>query len=269
MKREIETEILVVKETADLIIRRPSYIKMIAGLYALSLFGSERGRLMRAAYLPIRKIDDALDGDAPKIRDPLAYARQLRNGIANATLGNTSEEQLLQYSLDVLEKKANQNDNPRGDFVNAIDAIIFDYQRGRQRKLLSADEIEQYYRNAFDPVINITMQAIGSNFRSRNIPALSYGQGRVYSARDFKVDWERGIINVPGDVISSAGLSSSSSFEEVGRSPIIIDWFHQSLRSTKPNLLSAQLLLKQSGEKPTEVVGNSLISPMLKFIEAF
>lgn len=268
MRKEIETEILVVKEAVDLVNRRPSYAKMVAGLYMLSLFGLERSRIMRASYLPVRKIDDALDGDAPKIRDPLAYARLLRDGITNKTLGKSSEERLLQYSLDVLEAKAKQNDDPRGDFVKAIDAIVFDHERATQRRVLSAEEIEQYYRDAFDPVINITLQAIDSNFRSRDIPVLSYGQGRVYSARDFAVDWKRGILNVPEDVISSTGLSSSSPFEEVGRNTKIIDWFHQSLATTKPDLLDAQSLLRQSEEKQTQVVGNSLISPMLKFIEA-
>lgn len=268
MKREIETEIFVAKEAADLVKRRPSYVKMVAGLYLLSLFGLERSRVMRASYLPVRKIDDALDGDAPKIRDPLAYARLLRAGIANKILGKSSEERLLQYSLDVLEAKAKQNDDPRGDFVRAIDAIVFDHERANQRRILSAEEIEQYYRNAFDPVINITLQAIDSNFRSRDIPVLSYGQGRVYSARDFKVDWQRGIINVPGDVISAAGLTSGSPYGEVGGNQKIIDWFHQSLTATKPDLLDVQLLLRQSEEKQTQVVGNSLISPMLKFIEA-
>ena len=81
MKREIETEMLAAKEAAALIRRRPSYSKMVVGLYLLSLFGLERGRIMRSSYLPVRKVDDALDGDAPNIKDPLVYARNLRNGI--------------------------------------------------------------------------------------------------------------------------------------------------------------------------------------------
>lgn len=267
MKREIETEILVAKEAVDLVKRRPGYAKMVAGLYLLSLFGPERSRVMRASYMPIRFVDDLLDGDAQGVTDPLAYVQDLNHRIATDSLTNSRIERQLSYSLDVLESKAKSNDDPRGDFVRAIDAIIFDRERASERKVLSAKEIEQYYRNAFDPVINITLLAIDSNLRSGDIPVLSYGQGRVYSARDFEVDWKRGIINVPGDVVSSAGLSPRSSFDEVGGNPKIVDWFHQSLAATKPALLEAQLLLRQSGEKQTQVVGNSLISPMLKFIE--
>ena len=268
MKREIETEIYSARESVDLVLRRPNYVKNVIGLYALSFYGAERSRLMRTSYLPIRKVDDALDGDASKVKNPLLYATNLRNNIVINNLGKTPEEQLLRYSLDVLEQKAKSNDSPRGDFVRAIEAIVFDHERASQRRILTAEEIERYYRNAFDPVINITLLAIDSNLRSGDIPVLSYGQGRVYSARDFEVDWKRGIINVPQDIISSAGLSPLSSFEEVGGNPKIIDWFHQSLAATKPDLLEAQLLLRQSGEKQTQVVGNSLISPMLKYIEA-
>lgn len=268
MKIEIETEILVAKEAADLVKRRPSYAKMVAGLYLLSLFGLERGRVMRASYMPVRFVDDLLDGDAQGIIDPITYAKDLNSHIASNSLTNSRIEKQLRYSLDVLESKAKANDDPRGDFVKAIDAIIFDHERASQRRILSAAEIEQYYRNAFDPVMNITLLAIDSKLRSDDIPALSYGQGRVYSARDFEVDWKRGILNVPKDVISSVGLSSSSPFEDVKGNPKIIDWLHQSLSATKIDLLETQLLLKRSGEKQTQAVGNSLISPMLKFIEA-
>lgn len=268
MRREIEIEILAAKEAVDFVKRRPGAIKMVAGQYLLSLFGLERSRVLRTAYNPVRFVDDLLDGDAHGVVDPLFYVQDLNHRIATNSLVNSRIERQLRYSLDVLESKAQPNDNPKRDFVRAIDAIIFDRERATHRRVLSAEEIEQYYRNAFDSVINITLLAIDSNLRSGDIPVLSYGQGRVYSARDFEVDWRRGIINVPGDVVSTAGSSPRSSFEEVGRNPKIIDWFHQSLDATKPDLLEGQLLLRQSGEKQTQVVGNSLISPMLKFIEA-
>lgn len=267
MGRAIEAEIHSARESIDLTLRRPNYFKNVLGLYALSFYGIERSRIMRASYLPIRKVDDALDGDAPKIKDPLQYAENLRSNIANHQLGKTPEERLLQYSLDALEQKAKPNDDPRGDFVKAIEEIMFDYARTTERRLLSAEQIEKYYRDAFDPVINITLLAIDSKLRSKDIPALSYGQGRVYSARDFQEDWERGMINVPDNVIYSAGLTSHSSFEEVEASGTVTDWFHKSLAATKPDLIRAQLLLTELVEPQTYAVCNGLISSMLKFIE--
>lgn len=268
MKREIETEILTANEAAALVRRRPSYSKMVLGLYALSLYGFERGRVMRASYLPVRFVDDLLDGDAVGLDDPLSYAQKLSENISTNSLNETAIERQLRYALNVLESKAKPNDNPREDFIKAINTIIFDRVRASERRMLSAEEIERYYRDAFDPVINITLMAIDSKLRSTDVPALSYGQGRVYSVRDFEEDWNRGIINIPREVISSAGLSSASPIEVVSRNTAVTDWFHQSLLITKPDLLSTQLFLKQASEKQTYAVGNSLISPMLKFIEA-
>lgn len=266
--RAIETEALVAQEASSFIKRRPKDSKTVLGLYGISLFGFERGRLMRASYLPIRFVDDLLDGDALGSDDPLLYAQELRKHIETNSLSKTPIERQLHYALDILESKAKPTDKPRIDFCNAIDAIIFDRVRASERRVLSAEEIEQYYRNAFDPVMNITFLAIDSELRINDIPSLSYGQGRIYSARDFKIDWERGIINVPNDVILSAGLSSFSPFEEVGGNSLIHDWFQQSLIITKPDLLDAQLILRQSREKQTQAVIGSLISPMLKFIDA-
>lgn len=268
MNRTIETEINSARESVDLIFRRPNYAENVIGLYALSFYGITRSRIMRASYLPVRKADDALDGDAPRIKNPLSYVGNLRYNIAKNTLGKSPEERLLQYSLNALESKAKTGDDPRGDFVRSMDSIIYDYVRSSERRILSAKEIEQYYREAFDPVMNITLLAIDSTLRSGDIPSLSYGQGRVYSARHFKEDWERGVLNVPGETISLLNLSSRSSFEEVGGNPGITDFFHQSLLNTRPDLLEAQFLLKLSGEKQTQAVCNSLISPMLKYIEA-
>ena len=116
MKREIETEIYSARESVDLVLRRPNYVKNVIGLYALSFHGITRSRTMRASYLPVRKADDALDGDAPRIKQPLIYVGNLRYNIAKNTLGKSPEEQLLRYSLDILESKAKPDDNPRGDY---------------------------------------------------------------------------------------------------------------------------------------------------------
>lgn len=124
---------------------------MVLGMYLLSLFGLEQSRVLRASYLPVRYIDDLLDGDANGTGNPLFFAHELREHIVNNTLTSTSIERQLRYSLDVLESRARPSDDPRGNFVRAIDAIIFDHVRALERRVLSAEEIEQYYHDAFDP----------------------------------------------------------------------------------------------------------------------
>jgi len=269
MNKEIKAELNSARESIDLIERQPSLVKNVIGLYALSFCGLPQGRVLRSSYLPVRKIDDALDGDAPKIKDPASYVRKLRDGIENNTLGNSTDEQLLSYSLNALEAKAKHGDNPRDDFLSVIDAIIFDHERASERKVLSGEEIEMYYHKAFDPVVNITLLAIDSQFRSKDVPALSFGQGRIYSVRDFEEDWNRGVINIPGDVISTAGVSALFSFEEVNDNQIIRSWLKQSLMMTKQDLLKTQLLLTQSHETRTRFVYGTILASMIRLIENY
>lgn len=267
MKKEIETDILVAREASNLICRRPNFTKLVAGLYALSLFGLENGRIMRASYLPVRFVDDLLDGDAKFDGDPLSYVLELKENIKNNSLSKTSVEKQLKYAIDSLEQRAKGEDNPRAEFVRSIDSIIFDYYRAKERRVLTEFEVENYYRMTFDPVINITLMATGSSIRSKNIPALSYGQGRVYSIRDLRADWQRGIINIPKKVLDEDGLSSFSSVNEVLDNLTVKSWARVNLEQTKPDLIKTQTLLKNLNEKQTFLICNSLISPMLKFID--
>lgn len=267
MKREIEIELLVASEAGNLIQRRPNFVKLVAGLYALSLFGLENGRVMRASYLPVRFVDDLLDGDAKFNGDPLSYALELKGNIKCNSLSKTGVERQLKYAIDSLEQRARSDDDPRGDFEKSIDSIIFDYHRAKERKVLTFCEVEDYYKMAFDPVINITLMATGSSIRSKDIPALSYGQGRVYSARDLVTDWQRGIINVPKEVLDECNLNSSSSVSEVQNNQTYKSWVSISLQQTKPDLIKTQTLLKNLNEKQPFLICNSLISPMFKFID--
>lgn len=266
MWKEIQTELLVAREAGILVQRRPKFVKLVAGLYALSLFGLENGRVMRASYLPVRFVDDLLDGDAKFYGDSLSYALVLKENIKNNSLTKTGVERQLKYSIDSLEQRATSDDDPRGDFVRSIDSIIFDYHRAKERKVLTFSEVEDYYKIAFDPVINITLMATGSSIRSKDIPALSYGQGRVYSARDLVTDWQRGIINIPKEVLDECSLNSASSVSEVQNNRKYKSWIEISLQQTKPDLIKTQTFLKNLNEKQPFLICNSLISPMLKFI---
>lgn len=262
----IATELFSAYEAINFVARRPKDLDTVLGLYALSIYGINRSRTMRAAYLPIRHVDDAIDGDDPKISDPLAYANNLKNGLKNDTLGKSSAEQLLQYALDSLERKSKQGDDPRKDFIRSIDSIIYDGNRAPNRSLLTEEEIQSYYYEAFDPVINITLMALDSDLRSKDLPALSYGQGKVYSARDLKIDWQRGIINIPTHVLIEAQLNNQSTVKEIVDNDIVTEWFKNDLETTKSDLLRAQKVLLDSQEKQTIAVCGRLVSSMLSYI---
>lgn len=258
-------EIEVAKEAWGIIKTRPDQFKTIAGLYLLSIAGKEKGYVTRTSVIPMRNIDDWLDGDL-KIENPLDQALDLRRQIET---GEFNEEDpnamMLRSSLEILERKALPNDNPRQDFLDLTDAMIFDYERQEERRVLTTEELEDYFLGTFNTWVNIMLLGLDSKFRSNDIPALSYSQGWIYSMRDLPIDWERGVVNIPQEILTEARLKPDCSLEELLGNERVLHWFNQSLSLLKPELLLLRKQLKRCGEPVTYLVCNKFISSMLKF----
>lgn len=261
-------ELRVAREAINLIKRRPDHIKRVISLYAASLLGYRRGLLLRKAYMPVRDVDDLLDGDLKFDGDPLDFVENLQNQIAtNEFDQNSNISVLLASALFELESKAKQNDDFRKDFIWAIDTIKFDYHRARLRKVLSKEELTAYYHNAFDPVMNITCGAIDSSVRSADIPEMSTGQGIVQSYRDRKIDWERGIINIPKSVLESANLNNESNFGKVDTNPVIQKWWKDELSNVKLGFEKLLPKLKSLSEPRTYLMCRGLVRSLTKRID--
>jgi len=137
-------------ESARLLMHEPrKYAGLVAGLYLLSLKDCEVGKATKASYLFLRHIDDLLD-ESKQSDEKLPYVLTLRNEIiSNTFTKNPKISTLVQYSLDILERKARPEDNPRQDFVSVIDAMVFDYKRAGERRVLPKEQLENYYHNTF------------------------------------------------------------------------------------------------------------------------
>lgn len=267
----MKPEIIVAKEAAILLKRNPSkYTRGIAGMYLLSARGIELGSTSRSSYYFVRHVDDVLDGDRQVSCDPLGYVQDLRSQVETGNFRNgMGIATLAKHAISNLERKKKPGDNPRLDFLRAIDGIIFDYERSRERKILTSSQLEDYYHLAFDPVIDLTLMILDSSLRSRDIPVMSYGQGRVYSVRDLRADWTKGVINIPRETLERAGLSAASDINDVESSIEVHWWFNTVLASTRPELIELQTRLKALSEGTTSFILGGLIGPMLRFINGY
>lgn len=264
-------ELVVAKEAANLLKRDfNKYKRGVAGMYLLSAYGLEVGSTCRSAYYFVRHIDDVLDGDRQISSDPLDYVQDLRfqveTGNYTPDLGIVT---LAKYAISHLERKKGQLDNPRLEFLRSIDGIIFDHERSKDRRTLTAEQLEDYYLRAFDPVVNLTLMILNSSLRSKDVPAMSYGQGRVYSVKDLEADWIRGTINISEEVLRKALLTTYSSVEEVKTSAEIQKWFNQVFIETKPELVQLDAQIRNMHEGATSFILGGLINPMLKFIDEY
>lgn len=264
-------EKLVIKEALGLLKRNPAMFRRhVVGTYLVSLKDCEAGSVGRSSYFFLRHVDDVLDGDLKIDANPLEYVASLRSRVESGIYtGEPEVIRLVKHSLPILERKAQIGDNPRQDFLNLIDAMVFDHQRAKERKPLSAEQLDEYYQQTFYPLHNIMLIGLGSRFRACDIPEMSFCQSRVYSVRDLEADWHKGLINIPAEVLNEAGLANNSIFTEVTKSGIVETFFQTELQKCKPKLEMLQAKLKDSSEGLTFRIYNSLIKSMLRFIETY
>ena len=260
-------ETLMAKEAATLLIRRPAKLKHVVGMYLVSFLDPEISRIGRAAYYFTRYIDDLLDGDRrlPNGGQVLPHIAAIRSQVET---GRFTKEpkimELAEYSLRTLQEKALAEDNPRQDFLDLIDIMVFDYHRQQGRQELSTKQLEDYYRKNFFPLHNIMLVGLGSSLRAADIPTFSLCQGRVYSVEHLHDDWRMGIINIPKEVLRSSGLTSQSPYEMVRESGVVNIWACEELGESREELLSLQKMFQTSTERVTPRIYNALIGSMLQ-----
>ncbi len=244
----------------------PGQFGLVLGLYALSCKERELGKVARSSYFFMRHMDDLLDGDMKTGVNPLPYALEVRRQIETDDFpGTPSISTLADYSIRTLNSRSREGDNPRKDFLTEIDSIIFDHERSKERRVLAEVELDEYYWRTFSPVVNILLIGLKSQLRAKDIPALSISQGRLYTIRDLGTDWQRGIINIPQEVLNTAGLNRNSSIEQLRQNQLLQDWFRKQAAISKEELIPLQKQIKETGEGLTLAICNHLIRWMIDF----
>src|SRR3990167_622291 len=166
MRPGLRTEIDIGREALRFVKKDPSKLKMVSALYALSLHGIEKGRVVRSAYFLMRYLDDLLDGEMGEVEDGPAVADNVKTQLETRNFDmSTSFGRMAAYAVPRLEAAAGPKDDPVNEFNRLIEAMLFDNARQKELKTLSADELELYYREIIEPGLNITLLTVGSNLR--------------------------------------------------------------------------------------------------------
>lgn len=263
-------ESTIAHEALRFVRKDPSKLKLVLGLYALSAKDHELGKVTRASYFFVRHLDDLLDGEMEIVQDPLEYALDLRDQIETHRIRQNSKiARLGGFAIESLEKRSRPEDNPRGDFVRAIDALIFDYHRRLDRRVLSSEQLQTYYSEVLDPGLNLMLIGFDSSMRANDIPAFSPNLGRLYSLRDLEKDWELGFINIPKSVLQTASLTSHSSFEQVSHNEIINHWTGYEKEAASQNLFDFGQQINTLEEPFTRKVLDGLVNQAVKSVATF
>ena len=169
--------------------------------------------------------DDILDGDI-ECDDPVAYVKCLREQVVSRAFSRDDPISRLgeRYLTFAQEHNPFPDRDPWQECLRSIDGMQDDYDRSKERTLLSKEELDAYYNETFDSVLTIAEMLIGAPIAPSVKQLLISGQGEIYSLRDLSKDWHDGILNIPKEVLDSAGLYNESSIDEVRKNTTIQRW---------------------------------------------
>lgn len=263
--------ILTAIEAAKLFRRNPiKYVRGIGGMYLISIKGFELGRLARALFFFFRNIDDVLDGDRKEVKNPTSYVLNCRKQILSGKYKESPKIiSLAKFAIEKLQKKSKKGDNPKKDFLDEIDVILFDHQRAKKKKILTRKELNEYYKKTFIPVINLILIALNSKLRAKDILELTFCQGIVYTIRDLEVDWSRGVINLPKEILKKAKLTTTSNIQELKSNPVIKNWFRNEISRCQKDLIILEKKLAKNNESLTTTFCKGLMSPLFKLSKKY
>ena len=236
---KLRTELEIAKINAEglwgLARQDPAKRKLVLGLILPYLLGMERGNLATATYNSLREINQAADnktpiyGDEPLVNEPREYMVQLcahidGSGAVEGKYRDTRVHALVEYVLPRLQARSLPGEEGTKYYRNIVETMLFDHDRRQDRQVFDVDELDAYYKKMLDGSIDVTLLAINARARSDDLLDFGVAQGTLYTVRDLLSDWRLGIINIPRDVLTEAGVDVMATSEDMRRSTIIDEW---------------------------------------------
>lgn len=199
------------------------YGKYFLGMWAYGLFEPERASVIRSAYFWFRYVDDVADGDKPlppgyqNKQEFLQKRRELTQQVShpddNPIYGDREDILLVDYFS--LAKRL-RIDLTEESFA-ILDTIILDEERARNRRVLTQQELDDYFNKLDFACIGGALKVAGETCERESLSALSWAVRTTFDLRDFPRDLAQGIINISAEEIAQyeVGLSQVDDIETV------------------------------------------------------
>lgn len=243
-------ETICLKEAIHLVKRSVKYWHLVGKVYLESLRDPHSAKVFRAAYFFCRHIDDVLDGDRTVTSDPENYVYDILDAMKKGSQGPPIVD-LYRFAIGPIKKMAHETDDPESYFVRVVeDAMLFDFKRAKERRVLTREQLERYYDDTFTPVTNIALIIAGSSLRTGYMPEIVTTQGHIFTVRDLKKDLEQGIINIPLEELERAEMNADSvNYGNVRRNSTLVSWLDNEIRTYRGELQSLRGKLSDAGSR--------------------
>ncbi|MBI2020404.1 hypothetical protein HYS94_03195 [Candidatus Daviesbacteria bacterium] len=188
------------------------YGSYFAAMWGFGLIYSEESRLFRSANFYWRFIDDIADKDRPlspwyKSREEFLQHKkgtihQLFSQPESTIYGDKEDILLADYYSTSRKLGVDLSQ----ESFDILDSIIFDEERARERRILTQQELDEYFGQLDPACIRGALKVAGETCDHRNFDPLSLAVRTMFNLRDFPKDFRDGLINMSEEDIKRYGV---------------------------------------------------------------
>lgn len=202
----LDIEKICLQEFGCFIRRHRRYLVTFLAIYGYSLFSWRRMRLLRAGHCLFQHVDDVLDGDRPVSVPALTYVDNLLREIESGHYDLKSPISALAcYVFTEADARLRDGQNIRAALLGLITTLRFDRERMDARLQHPEAILRAHHRQTFIYSMDVSLMMIDSPLRAADVPEMVDALAWVSPMRDLPADLQRGLINIPLDVLAGAG----------------------------------------------------------------
>lgn len=192
------------------------------------------------AFLNIKSdIMRSLNGKKPFLGDhflegePEEYTKRLLEGVHEGDvdlLMDTRVGKLTQYVMYQLEKKQLPDEDAKRYFGDWLEATIDNRKRTKERRVLSASELDAIYSKE-GREMDVQLVLAGTNLRTRSvldyyIEGDDFGKyiRQLEALKYIMPNWEKGKIDIPREVLSVVDLDAETPVDDVKLNQSVFEW---------------------------------------------
>jgi fatty acid desaturase/phytoene/squalene synthetase len=245
-----DVELLCLREFLRFGRRHRRYWGIALALYKASLPKFRKTRVLRTGFCFLQQVDDLLDGDRPCDGESLDVVDDLVEAIRRDAFGDTGRMRLASaFAADMREMDGERS---LRDAIELIQVMMDDRRRVMESRVYTRAELRDHHRRTFSLSVDLMLRAIGSDVSSRDVPGLIDAFGWCSTMRDLEEDLEAGLINIPADIMTAAGLEPEnlSDYESVITNEAVVRWMGEELLVARQSLDAADASLEDMGQRP-------------------
>lgn len=260
--------------------RHRRYALIGAVLYAQTFLRPRRAFVLRLGFCTLQVIDDLLDGDrladaepesivraALRLPDP-AHSLVTQDALSKRDATTLEELQTLSDELHSriaeLELGCSAAQSPLASLSGVIEAMLFDRRRVRDRIVLASPELRKQHRRTFTHSLNLVLVVLGSREAFAPEHPLIDALGWCSTERDLVEDLEKGLVNVPAEVLQTAQIKLPS--EKDLASPTVQEWRREAARQAHFHTQAAQAALPRLSDRLAQSVARLFIRSVEKYV---